>query len=346
MTPGSAHNGGGGDGALPIGSKLGKYELLERLGAGGESIVYRAHDPFLDRHVAIKQIAPHLAGDQTYSERFREIARRLARLRCEEVIVIHELIEDERGVFVVMEFVRGHTIASTLANQDEPVEPRAVLQILWRVAAGLAEVHKAGIVHRDIKPGNIIIGEGLRVKITDFGVAAPAGVPASVRWGTARYMAPDLMSGVQVDARADIYSLGMVVYEMLAGRKRFNETFADIVRDTSPQVERDRWMKWHLDAGKAAPPLHEINPAVPEALSRIVAKMLAKDPEDRFRNVEELGREIRANFSPRAHRPAPRGERKQRLSIGAAAAADAEAATMASGPTEALAAGPAEPADE
>ncbi len=344
MTQSSANNGVGGDGGLPIGSKLGKYELLERVGAGGESIVYRAHDPFLDRFVAIKQIAPHLAKDETYRERFREIARRLARLRCEEVIVIHELIEDERGVFVVMEYVEGHTIASTLANQSDPVEPKAVLQILWRVAAGLAEVHRAGIVHRDIKPGNIIIGQGLRVKITDFGVAAPAGVPASVRYGTARYMAPDLMSASQVDARADIYSLGVVAYEMLLGRAKFNETFADVVRDTSPQVERDRWMKWHLDPDKIAPPLHEINPGVPEALSRIVGKMLAKDPEDRFRNVEELGREIRASFSPRAQKRAPRGDRKHRVSLDVAA--DAEAVSMAAGlGDDALAAGP-EPTEE
>ena len=333
----------GADGALPVGSKLGKYEVMEQLAAGGESIVYRAHDPFLDRYVAVKQIAPHLARDHTYCERFREIMRRLARLRCEEVVVIHELIEEERGVFVVMEFVEGHTIASTLANQDEPVETKAVLQVLWRVAAGLAEVHRAGIVHRDIKPANLIIGEGLRVKITDFGVAAPAGVPASVRWGTARYMAPDLMTGVQVDARADIYSLGMVAYEMLLGRGRFNEVFADIVRDTSPEVERGRWMKWHTDPSKTAPPLHEITPAVPEALSRIVARMLAKDPEERFRNVEELGREIRASFGARAQQPAPRPERKRRVALEAAQAAEA-AGTAALG--QAPPDGRGEPVDE
>jgi len=329
---------------LPVGSKLGKYEVVQCLAVGGEAIVYRAHDPFLDRCVAIKQIAPHLARDETYCRRYREIMRRLARLRCEEVVVIHELIEDDRGVFVVMEFVEGHTIASTLANQDEPVEPKAVLQILWRVAAGLAEVHRAGIVHRDIKPGNLIVGEGLRVKITDFGVAAPAGVPASVRWGTARYMAPDLMTGVQVDARADIYSLGMVAYEMLLGRGRFNEVFADIVRDSSPEVERGRWMKWHTDPDKTAPPLHELNPAVPEALSRIVAKMLAKDPEDRFRNVEQLGREIRANFSTRATRDARRGERKRRVLLAAAGAAEAagEGADLGAAPPE----GAPEPTDE
>ncbi|OPX24400.1 MAG: hypothetical protein B1H04_02170, partial [Planctomycetales bacterium 4484_123] len=302
---GSNVNGTEADG-LRVGEELGKYRIVERLGTGGESIIYKAHDPVLDRYVAIKQIAPHLAADEQYRQRFYEIARRLAKLRCEEVVFVHEFIQEPRGMFVVMEFVEGHTIETTLANQPGPVEPKAVLQIVWQVAAGLAEVHKAGIIHRDIKPGNLIVQEGLRVKITDFGVAAPAGVPASVRWGTARYIAPELLTGVQVDGRADIYSLGVVAYEMLLGREKFNEIFAEIVRDPDPNVERARWMKWHGDRSKVAPALHELDPSIPEALSRIVARMMAKDPEGRYRNVEELGRDIRASFSPRARRPGRR----------------------------------------
>jgi serine/threonine protein kinase len=191
----------GSAGGLPVGSKLGKYEIAERLGAGGEAIVYKGRDPLLDRYVAIKQVAPQLAEDEKFLDRFRDVVRRLSRLGCEEIVTIYELIEDENGT---LEFVEGHSIETTLATQPGPVEPKAVLQILWRIAAGLAQIHKAGIIHRDIKPANIIVGEGLRVKITDFGVAARAGVPASMRLGTTKYMAPELFAGTQVDGRADI----------------------------------------------------------------------------------------------------------------------------------------------
>ncbi len=310
-------------GGLSVGARLGKYEIVQRLGVGGQSIVYKGYDPLLERHVAIKQVAPHLAADERFIERFREVARQLAKLGCEEVVTIHDLIEEPQGLFVVMEFVEGHTIETTLSDSAAPVEPRAVLQIVWRVAAGLAAIHKAGVIHRDVKPGNIIVGEGLRVKITDFGVAARAGTRASMRLGTTRYMAPELFAGQDVDQRADIYSLGMIAYEMLLGRAKFNEVFRDIVRD--PHGEALRWMKWH-SSEESAPPLTELNPEVPPALSDIVARMMAKDPRRRYENVEALGRDIRANFSPRAQRPAS-GRRKRRVSV--SAAADAEGRVLA-----------------
>ena len=307
-------------GSLGAGTTLGKYEILEQLGSGGQSIVYKAHDPLLDRHVAIKQVAPQLAADDRFIQRFREVIRELAKLQCEQIVVIHDLIDDERGLFIVMEFVEGHTIETTLATTEEPVEPKAVLQILWRIAAGLSAMHRAGVIHRDVKPGNIIVGEGLRVKITDFGVAAPVGAAASMRLGTTKYMAPELFGGKDVDIRADIYSLGMVAYEMLLGRPKFNEVFYDIVRD--PHSEALRWMKWHSSADKEAPPAAEINADVPGALSAIVAKMLAKDPDDRFESLEAVGKEIRSSFSPRTRRPAKKRRKKRRLSV--EAAADAE----------------------
>ena len=312
-------------GILPVGAKLGKYEIVEHLGTGGQAIVYKGYDAGLDRYVAIKQVAPQMAADERFRERFRDIVKQLAKLDCEQIVTIYELIEQNGGLFVVMEFIEGHTIERTLQDQpDKGVEPKAVLQIVWKIAAGLFELHRAGIVHRDLKPSNIIVSEGLKVKITDFGVAARIGTAVSMRLGTTKYMAPELFTGGEVDGRADIYSLGMIAYEMLLGRNKFNEVFHEIVRD--PHSEALRWMKWHSSPDQVAPALSDIDPTIPQALSVIVSKMLAKNPDERFSSVEELGREIKANFSPRAQRPAPRAKKVRvgkdaRVSEGKAGAA-------------------------
>jgi tetratricopeptide (TPR) repeat protein/tRNA A-37 threonylcarbamoyl transferase component Bud32 len=285
---------------LPAGSKIGKYEVVERSGAGGQASVYKCYDRLLDRYVAIKQISTHLADDPKFLERFRREAQILAKLGAEQaaVVAIHELIEDERGLFIVMEYVPGHTLEATLADNPGPVEVKATLAILWRLAAGLHAVHQAGIVHRDIKPGNIIIAEGLRPKIADFGVAVSLTGQTSMLLGTTKYMAPELLGGSSIDGRADMYSLGFIAYEMLLGRQKFNEVFAEVVRDK--HSESLRWMKWHGNEQVQAPRVCEINPQVPRELSDIVAKMIAKNPADRFESMEALGRFIKSSFSPRA----------------------------------------------
>ncbi len=304
---------------LPIGSKIGKYEILKRLAIGGQAIIYKCHDPLLDRIVAVKQISAHLAEDRKFLERFRKEAQILARLGAEQqaVVTIYELIEDQRGLFIVMEFVEGHTLETILSKSSGPVETKAALQILWRLAAALHNVHAAGIIHRDIKPANIIICEGLRPKITDFGVAAGMSSQTSMLLGTTKYMAPELFSGEDVDGRADMYSLGLIAYEMLIGREKFDEIFADVVRD--PRSESLRWMKWHGDRKVAAPVLDEANPSIPPALAEIVARMMAKDRDERFANMEMLGRAIRSAFSPRGSEAAA----KAYVAVAAGAAATA-----------------------
>ncbi len=294
------HESNGSGVGLAIGSKVGKYEIRERRAIGGQSVVYKAHDALLDRHVAIKQISTHLAEDPKFLERFRKEAQILARLGGEQpaIVNIHEMIEEERGLFIVMEWVQGHTLETILNDTEGPVETKAALQVLWRLAAALHDVHAAGIVHRDIKPGNILIAEGLRPKITDFGVAASASGQTSMVLGTTKYMAPELFEGGKSDARVDMYSLGMVAYEMLAGRPKFQEVFADIVRDK--HSEAMRWMKWHGNRELKAPPLREVNPVISGALSDIVERMMAKDPDERFATMEELGRAIKTTFSPKA----------------------------------------------
>ncbi len=284
---------------LPAGTKIGKYEILERYAMGGQAVVYKAYDSLLDRNVAIKQISTHLAEDAQFMERFRKEAQILAKLGAEQpcIVTIHDLIEDEHGLFIVMEFVAGHSLATIMADTNGPTETKAALQILWRLAGALHAVHSAGIVHRDIKPGNVIIGEGLWPTIMDFGVAASVTGQTSMVLGTTRYMAPELFNGSMVDGRADMYSLGFVMYELLLGKPKFDEMFADVVRD--PRSATMRWMKWHGNAAVQAPLLHEVNSSIPVALSYIVARMIAKDPEERFESMEELGKAIKGAFSPR-----------------------------------------------
>ena len=289
--------------ALPPGTMIGKYEVVEKIGIGGQAVIYKCRDSLLDRLVAVKQISSTLAADPTFVERFRKEAKTVARLGAEQpsIVTIHELLENDQGLFIVMEYLQGNTLEAALADRGEPIETKAALQILWRLAAAMHAIHAAGIIHRDMKPSNIIIGEGLRVTVADFGVAVSATGQTSMMLGTTKYMAPELFGGGLTDARADIYSLGMIAYEMLTGREKFRHVFADIIRD--PHSESLRWMKWHGNKRVSAPPLTEVNPAVPKALSDIVARMMAKDPDERFESAEALGRAIKLGFSARAKAP-------------------------------------------
>jgi len=287
------------------GEEIGRYEVIQRIAIGGQSIIYKCHDPALDRFVAVKQISTHLAEDKMFLDRFRTEAQILARLGAEqpEVVTIHDLLENRQGLFIVMEFVEGISLERTLTDNPAPVELKACLQILWRLCSALHTVHAAGVVHRDIKPSNIIVADGLRPMITDFGVAATSSGEASMVMGSTKYMAPELFTCGYVDGRADMYSLGFIAYEMLVGREKFNEIFADIVRDKT--AEKVRWMKWHSNPKVSAPPPHEINSAVPITLSNIVLKMIAKDSEQRFEGMESLGRAIKLTFRPGAKAAAP-----------------------------------------
>ena len=292
---------------LPIGQKIGKYEVVDRLGSGGQATVYKGYDLLLDRYVAIKQISSHLAEDPRFLQRFRREAQILARLGSEQsaIVTIHELLQDERGLFIVMEFVPGHSLETMLTETDGPMDVKTAMQIIWRLAGALHAVHSAGIIHRDIKPANIIIGEGLRPMITDFGVAASLSGQTSMLLGTTKYMAPELFASGDIDGRADMYSLGMIAYEMLIGRAKFNEVFTEIIRD--PRSEALRWMKWHGNEQVAAPALHTVSPLVPQALSDVIAKMMAKDINERYKDTAALGSALKRSV---AARPAPSKRRK------------------------------------
>ncbi len=294
MTDGNANRTGAG---LPPGTKIGKYEVVEKVGAGGQSVVYKCYDPPLDRYVAAKQVSAHLADNPGFVERFRREARVLAKLGGEQqgIVTIHDLLEDDNGLFIVMEYVEGRTLEQVLASTGEPMATKPAAQLMWRIASAMSAVHKAGIVHRDLKPSNVIVGEDLRPTITDFGVAASLSGQTSMLMGTTKYMAPELFDGGEVDGRTDMYSLGFIMYELLLGRERFNEIFAEITRD--PRTSAVRWMKWHGNESVSAPALHVVNPAIPGQLSSIIAKMMAKDADQRYAGMEALGVAIKKGLA-------------------------------------------------
>lgn len=319
---------------LPAGTAIGKYEVVEMIGAGGQSVVYKCYDSLLDRHVAAKQISGHLAGNPGFMEQFRTEARLLARFGTEQpgIVTIHDLIENEHGLFIVMEYVEGQTLEAILTTSIQPIAPKAGAQLLWRLAGALAAVHNGGIIHRDLKPSNIIVAEGLRPKITDFGVATSLSGQTSMLMGTTKYMAPELFEGGIVDGRCDMYSLGMIIYELLLGREKFNEVFEEVLRD--PRTASVRWMKWHGNPSVRAPALHEMNGAIPVELSGIVARMMAKKPEDRFESMEVLGQAIRSDLAGVTLSDEAGLESPRRL-VPVAAAPEPQAPLVPEGPTQA-----------
>ncbi len=254
-----------------IGTQLGSYTIVERLGAGGMGVVYRAEDPRLGRSVAIKVLPLHLDGDSAARDRFLREARAASRLEQANVCTIHEIGETADGhLFMCMSYYEGETLQQRLLRG--PVPAREAVRIARDVARGLACAHRAGIVHRDIKPANVMLTAEGEVKILDFGLAALAGDERLTRtgatMGTVPYMSPEQVRGDEVGPQTDIWSLGVVLYQMITGTLPFSgaseaATFHAILSD-DPEPPR---------AGDAA---------ASDDLSRVVMWMLARDPADRL----------------------------------------------------------------
>lgn len=298
LQPASADGASNAGEGLAAGARLGKYEILERVGKGGMAVIYRARDPLLNRIVAIKQIGAHLADDSRWRDRFRQEAQVIARIAVtsRHVVNIHELVEDPRGLFIVMEFVEGHSLATLI--RENRVDLQTGLDVLAGVCLGLRAVHAAGIIHRDIKPGNIIVPPDRRAKIADFGLAAPIGSEASMALGTTKYMAPELFQSGPIDCRVDIYSLGLVAFEMFAGREAYDRLFADLRGDG--RSEAMRWMNWHLRTDLVLPRLDTLNPLIPPMLAEIVAQMAAKSLGVRYASIDAIIYDLKRSFPPGA----------------------------------------------
>src|SRR5580765_3310221 len=260
-----------------------RYELEELVGKGGMSSVYRAHDLLLERKVAIKLLHEHYTADADYVERFRREARAAAKLSHPNIVTVIDRGEADGRQFIVFEYVDGKNLKQLVEEQGRlPV--RTALELAIEAGRALAFAHANGLVHRDVKPQNVLLGNG-DVKVTDFGIARSADVQAGLTQtgtvlGTSDYIAPEQAGGRPVDALSDVYSLGVVVYELLAGSPPYSgENFVAVamqhVNDPVPSVAAAR-------------------PDVPLRLDAALRRAMAKDPGDRFGSMADFVAELEA----------------------------------------------------
>jgi serine/threonine protein kinase len=267
---------------VDVPGKLGRYEILERVGRGGMGMLYRGRDTVLDREVAIKVMSGDFSADEAARGRFFREARAAARLQHRNIVTIYEFAEDEHGTpYIAMEFLRGRSLAARL-SQDPPLTLVQKLDILVQLCTGLHYAHEQGIVHRDVKPGNIWLMDDGTVKLLDFGIAKIAAstmTHVGSVLGSAAYMSPEQVAGREIDGRADVFSAGVVLYEMLARRKPFE---GDGPTAVMMKIIKDE-----------PAPIRQYAPDIPTALVHAVTKSLQKDADRRFMHAGDLGAELR-----------------------------------------------------
>ena len=265
------------------GINLGQYRLVERLGKGGMAEVYKAYQPSLDRYVAIKVLHAYFAEEEDFRNRFQREARAVARLRHPNIVQIYDFGVEGDIYYMAMEFLAGGTLKQRLRQTEALLPHQEVLRIVERVAAALDYAHARGIYHRDVKPANIMLTDDNQVILTDFGLAKMAEgsqyTRSGLSVGTPEYMAPEQGQGLPVDHRADVYSLGVVLYELLTGQLPYTA-------DTPVAV-----IFKHIKDPLPLP--RTINPALDEKLERVILKALAKSPADRYQSAGELAVALR-----------------------------------------------------
>ena len=266
-----------------IGETILHYKILEKLGEGGMGIVYKAHDTKLDRIVALKFLPQHLTSDPSEKERFYHEARATAALTHQNIAIIYEIGEHEDQVFFAMEYVEGKTLKQLIEKESDSLSIRKVLDIAIQVCEGLAAAHEKGIVHRDIKSDNIMLTPKGQVKIMDFGLAKLKGASKLTKdgstLGTAAYMSPEQAQGEDVDQRSDIFSFGIVLYELLTCHLPFRgEHHAALlysIVNEDPQ------------------PIARFNEKVSQNLERIISKALSKDKDERYQHIDDMLADLR-----------------------------------------------------
>jgi serine/threonine-protein kinase len=269
--------------ADPSGRRIASYEVEEELAQGGMGVVFLARQPSLERRVVLKTLRRDLADDPTSEERFTREAQAAAGVHHPNVVVVYDCFAWRGERFIAQEHVDGKDAASVL-KQVERFEPRVVARIALELARGLEEIHAHGIVHRDLKPANILLGRAGEAKIADFGIALDASGAALTQTGhsvgTPPYMSPEQLLGARVDSRSDLFSFGVVLYELLTGQRPFAEESAD----GEALVKR-------IEAGRFAP-LRTLAPETPRALARVVERCLRAKPKKRFATTAELRRAL------------------------------------------------------
>src|SRR5579864_7241474 len=266
-----------------IGSTVSHYRILERLGGGGMGVVYKGWDLRLERYAAVKFLSPHRSSSDDFKRRFAREARTASRLEHPNICTVFETDETDDGrLFIAMAFCEGESLKRKIERGPLPL-PQA-LGIAAQVAAGLAAAHDKGVVHRDVKPGNVMVAEDGRVKIVDFGIARLADETRLTRtgdvMGTTAYISPEQFLSAETDHRSDLWSLGVVLYEMLTGRL--------------PWINGDEHELINAIVKRPPRSISTLRPGVPQTLERVVARALAKRPADRYQRAAELQADLLA----------------------------------------------------
>ena len=259
------------------GTRLGQYEIVERLGGGGMAVVYRAVQQPLGREVALKALSPELFEDEGFVKRFEAEAKTLAKLDHPNILTIYDFELTEGVAYLTMPLIRGGTLRDVLRRG--PLDTLSAWRYLREIGDGLQHAHDAGIVHRDLKPTNVLIHSDGRALLADFGLARGAGQPTHLTTiglaiGTPGYMAPEQVMGHDVDKRADIYAMGVLTFEMLTGRL--------------PYTGANRMEVAYATVNSPIPSAVQLNANLPDEIDQLLAKVLAKDPNERPQTVREL----------------------------------------------------------
>lgn len=272
-----------------------RYQLLERIGTGGMADVFRARDLMLERTVAIKILHETYSNDNAFQDRFKQEARAAANLSHPNIVTVHDFGFDHGQLFIVMEHIPGRDL-KTILRQRGRYSVEEAIPLIVQACAGIGYAHRAGLVHCDIKPHNMIVTPDGRLKVTDFGIARALSTimpdeRADVVWGSPQYFSPEQAVGEGPSPSSDVYSLGIVLYEVLTGALPF----------TAPSSEE--LARMHLEEPPIPP--SEYIPDIPPALEEIVLKVLSKEPAARYRTADQLGRVLLRFGTQRDVTPVP-----------------------------------------
>ena len=256
--------------------RIGKYLITDIIGSGGYSIVYRGVHEALRMQVAIKMMKHDLATYSDFIKKFREEARTIAKFNHENIVHVYDIEERYKTLFIIMEHLEGLSLRTVLKRILKLPHQR-VVRYLLQICAGLQYAHAKNVVHQDIKPGNLFIMPNDKIKILDFGLASPCGIESNFT-GTPFYMSPEQIDCLPVDARTDIFALGLTAYEMLTGQR--------------PLAEEDAWKTMNLRVEQDIPDPAEILPNIPATLSKFIKKACARDINQRYQNVAEIVEEL------------------------------------------------------